>query len=162
MPASLTFTLEGTEESGGAVFFADFRAFIDDVAECLKLVDLRTGPGTRIRHKVSDLRFASATVELTAVSPPRAPDSGKQVYDTFKKTVKSIQRGESVDPRFRREDLVAFRDLAKPVMRNKRVVVAGVTITTQFVANIDRLLAGSTRSMGTVKGRLEKLNLHGR
>lgn len=164
MPTSLKFTLEGAEENGGTVFFPDFRALMDDVAQCLRLVELRTESGPRIRHKVSDLKFASATVELTAMSPRREPESGGRVYDTFRKTVKSLQRGDDdVDPRFRREDLEAFRAMARPVMGKKqRLEIAGVRITTQFIANIDRLLADSIKSRGTVKGRLEKLNVHDR
>jgi len=162
MAASLRFTLEGTEDNDGDVFFGDFRTLMDDVAKCLKLVELRTEQGTRIKHKVSDLKFASTTIELTAVSPRREPDSGKRVYDTFKQTVKGLERGETVDPRFKREDLEAFRDLARPVMHKNKLMIAGVRVTTQFVANIDRLLVESSRSRGTIKGRVEKLNLHER
>jgi hypothetical protein len=162
MAATIRFTLEGPENSGGTVFFADFRALMNDIAKCLKLVELRTERGARVRHEVSDLKYASATIELTAVSPRREPEVGKRVYDTFKQVVKGLERGENVDPRFRREDLEAFRDLARPVTRKAKLMVGGVRVTTQFVANIDRLLLETFRSRGTVKGRVEKLNLHNR
>ena len=162
MPASFTFILEGSEKDGGAVFFADFRNFLDDLAQCLRAVELRTGDGQRVRHQVSNLTTGSATVELTAVSPTRAPDAGKRVYDAFKGTVRALQRGEHVDPRFRPEDLKAFRELASPVWKEKRVCIAGVQLTTQYVANIDKLLGGLVQSRGSVKGILEKLNVHNR
>ena len=38
--------------------------------------------------------------------------------------------------------------------------IDGVRITTQYVANIDRILEGKTVSTGSVSGCLERLNVH--
>jgi hypothetical protein len=100
---------------------------------------------------------------VSTVSPPDAPQAGREVYDTFKRTIRALESGDKVDSRLRPSDLKVFRELAAPVWRGeKRVRVAGVQLSTQYVANIDKLVGTTTRSKGTVKGRIERLNVHDR
>jgi len=162
MPAdSISFTLVGTERDGGAVLLKDFSQFIDNFAVCLRRVEERTEGSAVLRHLISDLRIGSATAATTPVAPSDRPGLGRDVYSTFKETVRALENDGRIDPRFTNDDLKAFRALAAPVWNwRKRVEVAGVQITTRFVSNIDALLRGEVRSKGSVKGRIERLNNH--
>lgn len=159
---SLTVTIEGADRDDGAVLFSDFRHFLDDLANCLRCVEDRTTGPVKLKHRITDMKAASATIELRPVPPAKAAGAGRVVYDTFKQTVRAIESGDRLDPRFTGDDLRAFRKLADPVLRGRRVRVAGVQLTTQFVANIDRALGREPKAKGTVKGRVERLNVHER
>ena len=162
---SLPFTLEGSEEDGGAVLFNDLRAFMQTLSECLKIVEKRVLGTTNLRHRIADMKSSSAYMKLQPApkKKARSPDSGRVVYEKFEKTVDDLEAGRSADPRFNKEDLKEFRKLAALTLSGKkRVQVAGVQLTTQFVANIDKILGGITRAKGTVKGRVEKLNVRER
>ncbi len=162
MSATLTFKLVGTEKDGHAVQLGDARQFLDSVADCLRRTEKRTKGTTAVKHLITGATIASLTMTTTAVSPADDPEAGPEVYETFKRVVSAIETGESVDPRFLDDDLKAFRELAKPVLNGKkRVEIAGTPITTQFAANIDKLLGDVTHSKGTVKGRIERVNVHG-
>jgi len=159
---SLTFKLEGADKDAGAVFFEDFRQFLDDVAACLDRVQRRV-TDQKVRHRIVDLKTASATVTIEALTRNGDQRAAHQIYDTFTRTIAALETSGKVDPRLKADDLKAFRRLAEPVLRGeKQVEVAGTTLSTRFVANIDEKLGKIVHSKGTVKGRLEKLNLHGR
>jgi hypothetical protein len=154
--------MEGSDKDGGAVLFKDFRQFLDNVAVCLRRVQRRTGSG-RIRYRIADLKSGSAVVKLEAVSPAKSPTAAREVYDTFSRTVSALAKGTRPDPRLRPDDLKPFRKLAEPVLKGeKKIVVAGTTLTTRYVAHIDDILGGWIPSKGTVKGRVEQLNVHER
>jgi hypothetical protein len=158
--ASMTFKLEGSDKDGGAVLFKDFRTFLDDVANCLRRIQDRIG-SERVRYRITDLKAGSAIVTLEGMSPRKSPGAAQDVHDTFARTVRALESGDRPDSRLRPDDLKAFRKLAQPVLNGeKRVEVAGIPLTTQYVANIDNILGGGVRSTGTVKGRVEKLNVH--
>lgn len=162
MSNSLTFKLEGKEKDAGAVLFSDFRQFLDDVAECLERIARRVAD-QKVRHRIADLKAASATVRLEALSPNGDQAAARAVYDTFSRTVIALESSGNVDQRLKADDLKSFRKLAEPVLRGEqRVEIAGTKLTTRFVANIDVMLGKAVRSKGTVKGRLEKLNVHKR
>lgn len=158
---SLSITIEGADRDNGAVLLADFRHFLDDLEKCLRRVEDRVA-GVKLRHRIADMKAASASVEFRPVSPDKAPGAGRIVYDTFKQTVRAMESGGKIDPRFTGDDLRAFRKLAEPVLKGRRVRVAGVQLSTQYVANIDRTLGTEPKARGTVKGLVEKLNVHGR
>ena len=158
---SLTIKLEGTDRDGNAVLLRDFSRFIDTLAGCLRRVEERTTGGVKLRHLITDLGVGSATMATRPVSPRDRPELGRDVYGTFERTIHALETGGRIDPRFRNDDLKAFRELASPIWKGrKRVEVAGVELTTRFISNIDILLRVESRSMGTVKGRIEKLNVH--
>jgi hypothetical protein len=56
-----------------------------------------------------------------------------------------------------------FRGLAEPMNRRaKRIEVGRVKLTPKYFENIDQILGLSIPSHGSVKGRLERLNVHNR
>ena len=163
--ASLPFLIEGSEEDGGAVLLNDLRAFIKTLSDCLEIVEKRFVGTTQLRHRIADMRSSSAYMKLEPAPRKKAKvlDVGRVVYEGFQKTVTGLEAGQGADQRFSKDDLKEFRKLAQLTLGGKKKVqVAGVQLTTQFVANIDKLLGGVTRARGTVKGRVEKLNVHER
>lgn len=162
---SLPFTIEGTEEDGGAVLLNDLRAFIRTLSDCLEIVEKRIVGTTDLRHLIADMKASSAYMKLQPATRKKSKSSnaGQEVYEWFEKTVRDLEAGRATDPQFNKEDLKEFRKLAQLTLGGKKKVqVAGVQLTTQFVANIDKLLGSTTRAKGTVKGRVEKLNVHER
>jgi hypothetical protein len=161
---SLSFTLIGAERDGEAVLMNDFSQYLELFATCLKRVERRTTiAGKPLRNLIAGLQTGSATVTIRPVSPKDRPALGHEVYETFKATVHALETGGRIDQRFTNDDLKSFRELAKPIWSGKKkVTVAGVELTTRYLSNIDTLLRGETKSKGTVKGRIERLNVHER
>ncbi len=162
MIASLNVSVGGEERDGGAVSLADLNKFTADLQDCLKRVCARVVGVVGVRHLVAELAVGSATLGLRAAPPPKFPDAGRRVYDEFSRAVRSLETGTAIDRRLRPDDLRAFRKLASPVLTRRSVRIGDVTLTTQFVANIDKRLEAVRQSLGTVKGRVERLNVHGR
>lgn len=162
MADSLVVSVDGGEQDGGVVSLADLNKFTADLQDCLKRVSTRLVGGPRVRHLVTELAVGSAIVGLRASSPAKFPDAGPQVYDAFSRTVRGLETGGEIDRRLRPDDLRAFRKLASPVFARRRVRIGDVDLTAQFIASIDKRLAAMRSSLGTVKGRVEKLNVHGR
>lgn len=161
---SLTFRLEGSEQDEGAVLFSDFRTFLESVSDCLHRVKTRVAGSAKVRHRIVNLRTGSAEITIDVVSPESAPMAGRDICNTFARTIKALESGSKLDQRLKPNDLKAFRKLAEPVLRGneRRVEVAGTSLTTRYVANIDQILGSGTRSKGTIKGRIEILNVHHR
>ncbi|HVC98955.1 MAG TPA: hypothetical protein VND64_35145 [Pirellulales bacterium] len=81
----------------------------------------------------------------------------------FRKTVSAIQRGKGLDPRIGPDDVSAFKKLASPLNRgSKSVFIDDTEITSQYIANADKILNTSLAQEGTVSGSLERVNVHDR
>jgi hypothetical protein len=162
---ALSFLLEGAQEDGGAVLLHDLRAFVKTLTDCLEIVEKRLVGTGDLRHRIAGMKVGSAYMLLQPApkGKTRAPDAGRVVYEGFGKLVGDLEAGRGPDPRFDAGDLKTFRKLAHLTLKGtKKVQVAGVPLTTQFVANVDKLLGGVVRARGTVKGRIEKINVHDR
>lgn len=155
--------LVGSDEDNGAVRFEDLRIFCDKMAICLRrsetVVAKRSG---RIRYRVVELHAGSAAMTLEAIRPKNGADRRAEVVEFFKSTVADLQAGTSVDPRLTPDDLRGFRDLLGRLKRTKEVWIGEGQLTSQYLANIDKILRSSIRSEGAVSGLLEKLNVHNR
>ncbi len=161
----LTITLVGADDDHGNVQLADFREFCDSLTRCLRRVETKFPDGikTRLRYRIVGLSHGSASLSVEPIPPKRGKDFGPDVIALFSKTVRNLQSGKSIDARLANDDLEAFRTLAKPIHRAvKEIRIADVKLTARFVANIDDLVGSLIPSEGSVKGILEKLNLHNR
>jgi hypothetical protein len=153
--------LVGLDEDGGAVRFGDFRTFCDRMADCLRRSEAIVAETSgRVRYRIVDLQSASAGLTLAAIPPAKGLDRSKAVVGFFKQTVAQLQSGGRIDPRLTLDDLKAFREMIVRPKRTKEIWIDGGQVTSQYVANIDRMLDQSLRSVGTVTGRLERLNVH--
>lgn len=160
---AITIRLVGSDEDNGRVRFEDFRQFCDKIAECLRRTETAvTKQPKRIRYRVSDLQASSAQMTLEPIAPKKGPDPRSEVVGLFKKSVADLQAGTFADPRLTPDDLREFRDLYARRGTTKEVWVDGAKLTSQYVANIDRILGSSVGAEGFVTGRLERLNVHNR
>jgi hypothetical protein len=158
----LNLKITGPPSEGGAVYFAEFREFCDGLESCLRRVErVVTSRRGRVKYRIVGLEAASAAVSLEPVWAGRGRDRSPQVVRLFKRTVIAIQRGKKVDSRFAPDDLEAFKKLASPLNKGaQRVEINGTEITPEFPKNVDRLVKALIQSNGSVRGRLEKLNVH--
>jgi hypothetical protein len=158
----LTVKLSGGKEDAGTVLFGDFRDFCGSLALCLRKVEGVVARDAKLRYRILDLKSGSIAMTL---EPETAEDGqiAAEVVKLFAETVYKLEVGEPIDPRFTRDDLQAFRRLAEPLNRRlSEVRVADTDITSQFIANVDKIIGASIPSDGSVSGRLERLNLHNR
>ena len=119
------------------------------------------GKPDRVSRRRSSRR--SACVTLEPIPPKRGPDRTAEVVETFRTTLGNLQAGRPVDPRLSFDDLSAYRELVAPLERRaKGVWLDGVSLTTEFAANIDRIIGNTLASEGFVTGRLERINIHNR
>jgi hypothetical protein len=162
---NLTAILVGADEDQGDVRLADFCDFCGSLTRCLRRVETKFADGvtTRLRYRIVNLARSSASLTVEPIAPAQGRDFGPDVLDLFTETIRNLQGGKTVDPRFANDDLEAFRTLARPIHRQVREIrIADTKVTTRFIANIDELIGALVPSAGSVKGRLERLNLHNR
>ena len=101
-------------------------------------------------------------LEALAPKSRKTRDRRAEVLAFFKKTVSDLQIGTKIDPRVTLDDLVVFRQLVAPLKRTKEVWVDTSQITSQYIANIDKLLATPLVTQGSVSGFVHGLNVHNR
>jgi hypothetical protein len=166
--ARLTITLVGPDDQGGNVLFGDFRGFCANLSLCLRRTEMIVTGDAKLDYRIDEMRSGSATLTLVPVPPkeeePVIKDRGGLVCRLFIETVHHLQSGGNIDPRFKTDDLQAFRGLAAPRLgrRFQDVRIAGKSLTSEYVANIDKILNTTIPSDGSVTGRLERLNIHNR
>jgi hypothetical protein len=158
--------LVGTNEQFGKVRVDDFSSLLNSVLKCLRRSEsILSGSPPQLRYCVSDLKASSAEISIAGADQQYCGVDVNDVTAFVATTVKSIQDGAGIDDRIGHSDLETFRELAKAILRgsaselwlgNGRLY----SITSQFVANIDKLLDTTPRSYGCVTGVLERLNLH--
>lgn len=156
--------LVGAAEDGGFVDFGDFRHLFNNLAECLQRAEsvVTGGERNKIHFRVAQLHAGSGAITLEAVPPRHGPDFREAVVELFKDTVNRLQHGTQTDPRLSPQDLKSFRDLMASPRGTKEVWLDGTKMINRHPANIDEILEGSLPSEGSVKGFLEKINVHNR
>jgi hypothetical protein len=152
--------LVGSDDDQGFVHLNDFRAFCEHLENCLHKVEDAVD-ASKLVYLIDDLRIGSASVTL-APKKPKGKDSRKLVVDTFNNLVEGIESGRASGAGWPTETLLAFRRLAEPVnKRLKQLQIGKTRITTAFLSNVDRIIQPTISTNGSVKGRLEKLSVHG-
>ena len=161
---TLTIKLVGSEDDNGLVRLDDFTGVCRALSKCLRRVDDVVRPeGSRLRYRIVAMQAASAAITLEAIRPSTGRDERGAVVGLFRDTATRLQAGKTPDGRFTFDDLEAFRELVLPLDRHaKEVWVDGSKLTSDYVANIDRILGSAIPSHGQVTGRLERLNVHDR
>jgi len=160
---TLRVRLVGADEDNGVVRFDDFRAFCENLARCLRKVESIVGTESApIEYRVVGLKTASASVTLEALPPSNGRDCRDEVLSLFRHTVSDLQAGSTVDPRFDRDALEAFRGLVRPLRRSKEVWIEDSCLTSEYEATIERILGTSIPTDGAVSGLLESVNVHNR
>src|SRR5205814_3328411 len=74
-----------------------------------------------------------------------------------------LESGDRLDKRMTGSDVLSFKKLAEPIGRRLTGVRLNQTkITERLATSVDRIIGTATHSEGTVRGIVEKLNLHNR
>lgn len=160
--ATLTFRLVGPQQDDGMVRLGDFASTLENLHLALRQVErsvLRRSP--QAIYRVSDLKVGSAEATIEEVSEDDALGSPLVV---FTETMLKLNRGEEIDQRVDWMVLQRMDRLYQPVVsgRAARLEFAGERLNPQFRHTIRKLLEGGTVSMGSVTGRLERVNVHDR
>ena len=158
---SISARLVGPDEDNGQVRFEDFRFFCNKLAECVHRIEkIITKEHAQIRYRIIALESKSAGITIEAVRPKKGEDHRGEVVSFFANTVESLQQGNGVDQRLAFDDLRAFRELHGGLKKTKQLWFNEREITHQYIANIDVILGRVFKSEGSVKGKLEGLNVH--
>jgi hypothetical protein len=154
--------LEVPEDRGREIQFDDLTKLCDRLKECLRATESSiTEDVPRARYKLTELELGSVDIALAPAERGQLTDVAASTIGLFNRSVAAINAGKGVDDRLTRVALQAYKKLAETFLRRKSTVsIAGIQITTRFVANIEELLGRYFMSEGSVKGRIERLNIH--
>jgi hypothetical protein len=146
------------------VYLDDLRDLSSRLLACLNATEQSlTNAPPKLKHHLLEVEKHSIGVVLDRPKDAAKGALWRKTASLFNKTTKAIQQGKPVDPRLTFEALEAYKEFANRFLRKtRRLVVGGVSITTEFIANIDKILSGIATSQGSVKGRVERLNIHKR
>ncbi|MBX3436657.1 MAG: hypothetical protein KF861_04140 [Planctomycetaceae bacterium] len=169
-PNQVTVRIVGEDSDRGLVRLEHFTSFCDSLRRCLRSLehDL-THSKPRTQYRIVDLRSESASITLEPVPSNGRSNVGREVVSVFKKTVRGLQsrsiRRPNIDERIEIDTLQAFRKLYDPFLKappdsHRRLRIDDVDIDVTFVANIQSLTVTPIKSLGSVSGRLEKLDIH--
>lgn len=154
--------LEMPFERGRYVQFDDLTRLCDRLKECLRSTESAvTGDTPNAKYRLRELELGSIEISLAPLYSEESAGIAADTIQLFNTTVAALQSGTQVDDRLGRPTLLVYKKLAETFFRrNSRISVGGVEITSRFVANIDELLGRYFVSEGSVKGRIERLNIH--
>jgi hypothetical protein len=160
--ATVTVMLKGPPALDDQPQLAQFLKFCGKVGRCLRIIEGRDlDERQRVRLVVADLRTGSAVMQIAALPPQRGADRRQAIVAEFRHTVRSLQNGLPISHRLTYSELRDFRTIAAPLQSGATEAwIDDVRITTQYTANIDRILEGGAKSTGSISGRLERLNVH--
>jgi hypothetical protein len=164
--ATIELTVDGPELS-----WADFVEAGNDLTGILREVEasLTEVAQTRVRWVVSRLSKHSPATVVLAGQPIRdtmAPSTIEQIAMVTANGLRSLEAGADWPAGFNEPALEQARKLADLLEEGRvskirvRDGSAPVTVTRQVVANVDELIAPRLRSIGTVEGVLEGINIH--
>lgn len=154
--------LVGSDDDDGLVHLSDFRDLCDALTSCLHRIERVVAPGEpRPRYRIVGLEVASASLVVEASPPLKGRNLGSEIFKALRETVRAAERGERFDHRFQMDDWAAFRSLGKTISkRSKELWIGGELVTSQYLANIDRHLGQTIRTVGSLTGDLDALNFH--
>ncbi len=152
--------IKGALPHGHAVTPRQFGALLSQVDKCLKVIKPIIG-AKKVVHVLSELRVGSAYAAISPVGTERAIANGCAQYRFLTKTIRQLQSGKAVDSRLSHSDILEFKKLAKPIESGATSLsLGGVVITEKYLVTINELIEDTYLSVGTVKGRLEKIDVH--
>ncbi len=154
--------LEVPLDRGREVQFDDLTRLCDRLKECLRTTETSiTNEAPQAKYRLKELELGSIDIVLGAAHNNPLADIASGTIQLFNSSVAALQTGGIVDPRLTRLTLIAYKKFAETFMRrNSQLKIGGLPITSRFVANIDELLGRYFISEGSVKGRIERLNIH--
>ena len=157
---------DSTEEN---VRLTDFLNELSAAKLSLSRTEILVGGTAVLDWKIVDLSHNSpATVVLEPAAPSEyIDDIGESVIERFFQYQNSLINSAKAPPEMDRATLLAFKDLNHSA-RHRRIEATisngadAVKVDGDVSAVIDNILSQGTTALGTIDGRLEYLNIHGR
>ena len=167
--AQLEILLEGAPEDGAFVRLNDFRIFLDDLQGALRAVEAEVDRDAEspLQYRIVGLEVGSARVCLRPEeSDPRVAQLAPRVLTRLTDTLDAVSQGRELEGTTH-ETLTALQRLGGAYRRHVRGIDFGVngtrvTLPRDFEERVRHLLRRVTRSQGTLRGRLDAINVHQR
>lgn len=152
--------------------FVPARTFADALESLVKIfreldINISRERKSNTSWVISALSMESpATVEILGVPAPGKVDVGGQVLEAFQDGISHLESHKSTPEYFTESALRAARRLAiapgKEGKLQTTVMARAIDITEHVSANVKSILQGAHMNYGSVEGKLEAVNLHGR
>ena len=165
---TIEFTVDGLARYSGDITLGGFLYQLRNLYEALRLTDrlLSKSPRTTAIYRITDLSHSSpATVEIAAT--PKSPDIDhtEEILDGLVGSMNQIAKDGTAPNWVNRDLLKRLRDLNGPVGRSVQAATLrreghAVELTQLLKAKIEVILAPEDTFEGSLKGRLEAINLH--
>lgn len=174
----ITLRIEGADPGEENVRLSDFLQELNALRNVLRKTEEVVAGRSVLDWQIVDLSHNSPAMvavepvfaqELVAVEPVFDPtqevDRRAEVVGGFFKYLRSLSASEA-PPELDRAALEAFRELAAPIRQHKiRATISNgvepvVEVNPAIENTIVAVLAPTMKALGTVKGRLEFLNIH--
>ena len=141
------------------VRFAEFKKLCNTLHACVAhLTRAMPRRGKRAELAIQNLASGSVCIEMCADEESLL--AGEDLIERFDEVLVDIDADEMQGPADY-QLLKLFRDLASPVTNPDATLrINGRDVTTQFIANIDRRMRRTIKSLGQLKGRLEMASVH--
>lgn len=176
MPAAnnklrITLRLEGLPEEDGHVRLSDLLTELQALKETLDNVDRMVGQtsDTALYYRVVDLKHSSpATVVLEPRAKPKKKldrDAVSIRHHRFFQELDAIEHKKPVSEELDTKTLLSFKRLVEGVGKTfyKASIsnaTSSIPLTEKLRQNVDVLIDKEYRSIGTITGKLEALNVH--
>lgn len=164
MSNALVIRLEGAEgETSNDVRLDDLTLVCDRLQKALKQIERSvTAQKPKYVYSIRSLKSGSAVVELDEHLQNDLEYVGESPFSVFVNAVAQIAEDKPLDNRIDWMALEHMKQLARPVSRGtaKSVEIHGLSIGPWFSKKIDLILKDIQESRGSVKGTLEKVNVH--
>jgi hypothetical protein len=142
-----------------------FQALLADIDE-----DISGKPGGTLVWSVSGLSVGSATLTATPESTDEDVDVGPKVVEAAVKGLDLLEHVGERPPYFSDDALQHARELVSLIQPNTKITrisvlvpsMPPVAMSQQTAAHIDRIVGSGYTAHGSVEGRLESINVHGR
>ena len=165
---TIEFRVDGLARYSGDITLGGFLYQLRNLYEALNLTDrlLSKSPKATAIYRITDLSHTSpATVEIAAT--PRSPDIDhtNDILDGLVASMSQIAKDGTAPNWVDRDLLKRLRDLNGPVGRSVRAARLlrkgrAVELNQLLKAKIELILAPEETFEGSLKGRLEAINLH--
>lgn len=160
--------IEPTEEGATGIKFSDFLHALDAVRASLRTTANSLGVASQIDWRIKDISHSSPfTVELESGAVDKSTEIGsRQTVDTFFDFMDELSLHGRAPDRMNRATLEAFKRLAnKQRLARCKITIANgsrsVRVSGLVESAADVNLAPATKTIGSIEGRLEYVNLHG-
>jgi hypothetical protein len=154
----------GPAKEDGEVLLEDLRDLCASLGSALRATEeVITNNTPHIKYRIIDLDHGSASLTIEAYEKGPTTNLTNITVDLFRSTIRSLEQGSEIDPRISLFALESYKQFASLFHRRALILLVGAfRLTSQFIANIDRLLGIILDAEGTVSGQVERINVHGK